>query len=154
MSYHEIELIGNVGGKPEMRYTSDGTPVTSFSVAANRKYTDSSGKQHKRTWWFKVTAWRRQAETCNEYLDKGDQVFIKGRMGGDRIDKSDDATQIVPHTWTGQDGQPRAQFDVTARFVRFLGQAGGGAAASVPDTAMEPPSGGNGGEEEEEEIPF
>jgi single-strand DNA-binding protein len=153
MSYHEIEIIGYVGGKPEMRYISDGTPVTSFSVAAGRKYTDSSGKQRKETTWFKITAWRRQAETCNEYLDKGSQVFIKGRLGGDRLEKSDDSVQIVPHTWTGQDGQPRAQFDVTARFVRFLGQAGGGpSAASMPDTSLEPPPEGEG--EGEAEIPF
>lgn len=151
MSYHEIEIIGNVGGKPEMRYTSDGTPVTSFSVAANRQYTDSSGQRRKRTWWFRVTAWRRQAETCNQYLDKGDQVFVKGRLGGDNLDQADGATQIVPHTWTGQDGQPRAQFDVTARFVRFLGQAGGALpSGNIPDTSLEPPSEG----EEEEEIPF
>ena len=149
MSHHEIEIIGYVGGKPEMRYTGDGTPVTSFSVAANYQYTDSSGQQRKRTWWFRVTAWRRQAETCNQYLNKGDQVFVKGRMGGDSIDQSDGSTQIVPHTWMGQDGQPRAQFDVTAQFVRFLGQASGAAATtSIPDTDLEPPS------EPEEEIPF
>lgn len=148
-TYHEIEIIGNVGRKPEMRYTADGTPVTSFSVAANRTYTDSNGKQQTRTWWFRVTAWRRQAETCNEYLDVGRSVFIKGRLGGDRIEKEDGSTQIVPHTWVGKDGQPAASFDVTARFVRFLGRAGG-AAADIPDTAMEPPPEGEG----EEEIPF
>ncbi|MBL7065111.1 MAG: single-stranded DNA-binding protein [Anaerolineae bacterium] len=150
-TYHEIEIIGWVGGKPEMRYTSDGTPVTNFSVAASRKYTDASGKQQKRTWWFNVTAWRRQAETCNEYLDKGMQVFVKGRLGGDRLEKQDGSTQIVPHTWTGKDGQPAAKFDVTAQVVHFLGRAGGGASAiGLPDTSLEPPPEGEG----EAEIPF
>lgn len=148
-TYHEIEIIGWVGRKPEMRYTSDGTPVTSFSVAASRTYTDASGQEKKTTWWFEITAWRRQAETCNEYLDKGRQVFIKGRLGGDRLEKPDGSTQIVPHTWTDQDGQPRAKFDVTAQVVHFLGRAGGGP-MSIPDTAMEPPPEGEG----EEEIPF
>jgi single-strand DNA-binding protein len=148
--YHEITLIGRLGRDPEMRYTPNGTPVTSFSIATDRRWTGSDGQQRKEVVWWRITAWRRQAETCNEYLSKGDQVFIKGRIGGDRITQSDGAEQIVPHTWTGQDGQTRASYEVTARFVKFLGSPGGRPVADIPGGApSEPPE-----EEEEDEIPF
>lgn len=147
--YHEITLVGRLGGKPEMRYTPNGTPVTTFSVATSRRWTEQSGQQRDQTVWWRVTAWRRQAETCNEYLDKGDQVFIKGRIGGDRLAQSDNSEQIVPHTWQGQDGQPRAQFDVTARIVQFLGRAPSAAPGVSGEPEVEPRS-----VEEEEEIPF
>jgi single-strand DNA-binding protein len=70
--YQRLVLVGRLGRDPEMRYTPDGTPVTSFSVATDRRWTDASGQQQERTVWFRVTAWRRLAETCNQYLRKGD----------------------------------------------------------------------------------
>jgi single-strand DNA-binding protein len=146
--YHEITLIGRLGRDPEMRYTPSGVPVTTLSVATDRRWTGNDGQQRKEVVWWRVTAWRQQAETCNEYLSKGDQVFVKGRIGGDRITQSDGSDQIVPHTWTGQDGQTRARYEVTARFVRFLGSPGGGRAADIPGEVPEASS------EDEEEIPF
>lgn len=148
--YHEITLIGRLGRDPEMRYTPNGTPVTTLSVATDRRWTGSDGQQRKEVVWWRVTAWRRQAETCNEYLSKGDQVFVKGRVGGDRLPQSDGSEQIVPHTWTGQDGQPRASYEVTARFVRFLGQAVGQPVADIPGGMPEEPA----EDDAEEEIPF
>ena len=148
--YQRIVLVGYVGSDPEMRYTPSGTPVTNFSLATSRRWTDGQGQQRDETVWWRVTVWRRQAETCNEYLSKGRMVLVEGRIGGDRLPKGTGSTQVVPHTWVGQDGEPRAQFDITARNVRFLGRAEAAAAADIPGgMPEEPPE-----EEEEEEIPF
>ena len=68
---NKIMVIGNLGGDPEMRYTPQGTPVTSFSVAVNRFYTDPNGERQKETQWFRVSAWRQLAEQCNQYLARG-----------------------------------------------------------------------------------
>ena len=82
--YHTIIIVGNVGRDPEMRYTPAGQAVTSFSVATNRNYTNSAGAQVKETIWFRVSAWGKQAETCNQYLHKGSKVLIEGRLTPDQ----------------------------------------------------------------------
>ena len=105
--YQQITLVGNLGGDPEMRYTQDGTPVTSFRVATNRRWSAQDGTTQERTVWFRVTAWRRLAETCNEYLTKGQRVLVVGEME-------------EPSTWTDQEGNTRASLEVQARVVRFL----------------------------------
>lgn len=138
--YQKLTIVGNLGQDPEMRYTPDGTPVTNFSVATNRRWTNQDGSQGEETVWFRITAWRRLAEVCNEYLEKGRQVLVEGRLRPDRETGG-------PRVWTGRDGQPRASFEVTAMTVKFLGRgaaAPGEPAAEIPE---EPP-------EEEEEIPF
>jgi single-strand DNA-binding protein len=147
--YQRIVLVGYVGSKPEMRYTSNGTPVTSFSLATNRRWTDAQGQQGEETVWWRITAWRKLAETCNEYLDKGRLVLVEGRVGGDRLPKGPGSTQIVPHTWIGQDGEPRAQYEITAAVVRFLGRADAVPPADMPAGAPEELP-----KEDEEEIPF
>ncbi|MFO7586075.1 MAG: single-stranded DNA-binding protein [Anaerolineales bacterium] len=127
--YHTIIIAGNVGRDPEMRYTPSGQPVTSFSVATNRQYTSSSGETVKETIWFRITTWGKQAEVCNQYVKKGAKVLVEGRMNADPATGG-------PRVWTGQEGSPRASFEVTAQTVRFLssrdeasnmgGDAGGG----------------------------
>lgn len=135
--YQKVTLIGRLGRDPEMRYTPDGTPVTSFSVATDRRWTDANGQQQQRTVWFRVTAWRRLAETCNQYLSKGSQVFIEGELA-------------EPKPYQGRDGEWRASLDVTAYTVKFLGGRGESAA---PAPGVE--EGGAGiGTVDEEEIPF
>ena len=134
--YQKIIIIGNLGRDPEMRYTSDGTPVTSFSLATNRTWTDASGEQQKRTVWFRVTAWRRLAETCNQYLSKGRMVFIEGRLS-------------EPKPYQGRDGEWRASLEVTAQTIKFLGGRGDvSTEAPQADQAGKPPP------VDEEEIPF
>ena len=73
---NKIMVIGNLGSDPEMRYTPNGAPVTSFSVATNRTYTTSQGERRDETEWFRIVAWNQLAETCNQFLKKGSSVYL------------------------------------------------------------------------------
>ena len=115
--YQTIIIAGNLGRDPEMRYIPSGQAVTSFSVATNRQYTNSNGERIKETVWFRVTVWGKMAETCNQYLQKGSKVLVEGRLTADPATGG-------PRLWTGNDGQPRASFEVTAQTVRFLSSRG------------------------------
>ncbi len=117
MSFHKIILIGNLGRDPEMRYTPSGQPVTSFNVATNRRYTDSSGQQVKETIWFRVTTWGKLAETCNQYLKKGRMVLVEGRL-------SPDLNTGGPRVFKRHDGTTGASFEVIANTVKFLSPRG------------------------------
>ena len=108
--YQSVTVIGHLGRDPEMRYTSGGVPVTNFSVATSRKWTDAAGAAQERTTWFKVSAWRKLAETCNQYLHKGQLVMVEG--------------EIDASAWTGQDGTAKATLELTARTVKFLSKSG------------------------------
>ena len=110
MTMNKMIVIGNVGSDPEMRYTPNGNPVTSFSVATNRRWNSADGEQHEETEWFRVSAWNRLAETCNQYVTKGMKVYVEGRL------------QSRP--WLGNDGQPRAGNEINAFEVKFLSRAG------------------------------
>ena len=125
MSMNKVLIIGNVGGDPEMRYTPNGNPVTSFSVATNRRYT-VEGEQREETQWFRVSAWNRLAETCNQYVTRGMKVYVEGRLS--------------VREYVGQDGQTRTSVDVTAFDVRFLDRPGDGGPGQGGDVG-----GGGGG---------
>jgi single-strand DNA-binding protein len=118
MSYQSITIVGYVGKDAEMRYTPQGQNVTSFSVATDRKYTSSSGEQVDETTWFKITAWGKLAETCNNYVKKGRLVLIEGRL-------IVDPKTGGPKIWQGQNG-PGASFEINANTVKFLGGRGEG----------------------------
>jgi len=107
MSFHKITIIGNLGRDPELRYTPQGTPVCNFSVAANEKWRDSSGETQERTTWFRIAAWRRLAEVANQYLKKGSQVYVEGRLS--------------VREYTDRDGVLRTSLEVTASDIQFLG---------------------------------
>ena len=77
---NKIIVIGNLGRDPEMRYTPNGQAVTSFSIASSRKHTTAVGEQREETEWFSCQAWGKLAETCNQYLTKGQQVYVEGRL--------------------------------------------------------------------------
>jgi single-strand DNA-binding protein len=79
-SLNKVQLIGNVGRDPEMRYLSSGEPVTTFSLATNRRWTGQDGQPREETEWHHVVAWRRLAEQCNEYLTKGRKIYVEGRL--------------------------------------------------------------------------
>lgn len=110
--YVHIVLVGNLGRDPEMRYTPSGQPVTSFSLATNRRWSDrETGEQKEETTWFRVTVWGKQAETCNEYLRKGRTVLVEA----DRIQAS---------AYKNRNDELAASLEVTARTVRFIGGRG------------------------------
>ena len=111
--FHKIIIVGNLGRDPEMRYTPSGKPVTNLSVASNRRYTDSAGETVEETVWFRVSVWGKQAEASAQYLHKGRQVLIEGRLIADENGN--------PRIWNRQDGSPGASFEVNAQTVRFLG---------------------------------
>jgi single-strand DNA-binding protein len=136
--YQKIVLVGNLGRDPEMRYTPGGHAVTNLSVATNRTYTDGSGEQVKETVWFRVSVWGKQAESCHQYLRKGRQVLVEGRMIGDENGN--------PRIWNRQDGSPAASFEVNAISVRFLGGRDDADAVDIGP--------GPGAPESEEDIPF
>jgi single-strand DNA-binding protein len=142
MSYQKIIIVGNLGKDPEMRYTPTGQAVTSFSVAVNEQYTDKNGEKVKKTIWFRVSAWGKQAEVCDEYLKKGSQVLIDGKM-------SADPSTGGPKIWTKQDKSTGASFEITASTVRFLSK--NEAAGTMTESAHE-----LGGQElpPEDDIPF
>lgn len=141
--YQKIIVVGNLGGDPQMRYMSDGRPVTNFSLATNRRWTDrNSGQQVEETTWFRISVWGPQAETVNQYLSKGRRVLVEGRL------RADD--NGGPPMWTGQDGTVRASFEIIADTVRFLGgrDDAGGSGYSGDDSFDQSPV------EEEDDIPF
>jgi len=115
--FHTIIVVGNLGRDPEMRYTPSGQAVTSFSVATSRQYTASSGDLVKETLWFRISAWGKQAETCNQYLKKGSKVLVEGRL------TCDPATG-GPRVFSRQDGTNGASFEISASTVRFLSSRG------------------------------
>ncbi len=119
---NKIIVIGHLGRDPGMRYTPNGQAVTSFSVASSRRYTTSGGEQREETEWFNVSAWGKLGETCNQYLTKGQQVYIEGRMSS--------------RTYEGRDGTTRVSIDVFLNDVQFLGGRGGdGMSDSSPSGA-------------------
>jgi single-strand DNA-binding protein len=77
---NKVMIIGHLGRDPEMRYTPSGRPVTTFSVATSRSWHSADGERHEETEWFNVVAWGSLAEICNQYLHKGQQVYIEGRL--------------------------------------------------------------------------
>ena len=106
---NKMIVIGNVGTDPDMRYTPNGNPVTSFRLATGRTYTTADGERRQDTEWFTVVAWSKLAEQCNQFLTKGKRVYVEGRL------KSD--------SWTGNDGQTRFKNEIIANQVLFLDRA-------------------------------
>jgi len=129
MTFHTLIFAGNLGRDPEMRYTPAGQAVTNLSVAVNDDYTNSNGERVKRTIWVRVSTWGKQAESCNQYLKKGSKVLVEGRLIADQ-------TTGGPRVWTGQDGQPRASFEVSAVTVRFLSSRGESGEALTDEVAL------------------
>jgi single-strand DNA-binding protein len=107
---NKIIVIGNLGRDPEMRYTPNGQAVTSFSVASSRRYRTADGEQREETEWFNVSAFGRLSEVCNQYLTRGQQVYVEGRLRG--------------RSYTDRDGQPRYSLDIMLSEMQMLGRRG------------------------------
>jgi single-strand DNA-binding protein len=130
---NKVMIIGNVGTDPEMRFTPNGKPVTSFSLATSRTFTSPEGERRQETEWFNVVTWNRLAETCNQFLTKGRRAYVEGRLH--------------TRTWEGQDGQKRVRVEVVANSVLFLDRGG---AAAPTEEAVE----GTETAEAADELPF
>src|SRR6267378_7380178 len=120
MSFNKVILVGNLGRDPELRYTPQGTPVCSFTMATNERRKDKAGEWQEQVTWFKVTLWGRQAETASQYLTKGRPVYIEGRL---RVEE-----------WTDRDGKPRHTLEVHATDMQFIG-GGRGEEGGAPPAA-------------------
>ncbi|MCP4346582.1 MAG: single-stranded DNA-binding protein [Desulfobacterales bacterium] len=107
-SLNKICLIGNLGGDPEIRYLPGGDAVCNFSLATTESWTGKSGEKQERTTWFKITAWRKLGEICGQYLSRGKQVYIEGR--------------VHVSEWTDRDGNNRFTLEVTANQMLMLGR--------------------------------
>jgi single-strand DNA-binding protein len=130
--YQKTIVVGHLGRDPEMRYTPTGVPVTSFSIATTRKWTNANGEPQEKTTWFRVTCWRKLAESAAQYLKKGQAVLVEG--------------EIDASAWTDKEGNPRASLELNALNWRFVGGRGEGGEAA-----------GGGVSEEvvgEDDIPF
>ena len=103
---NKVMIIGNVGTDPEMRFTPNGNPVTSFRLATSRTHTTPEGERRQETEWFDVVTWNRLAETCNQFLSKGQRAYVEGRLR--------------TRSWEGQDGQRRTRVEIIASRVLFL----------------------------------
>ncbi len=108
---NKVMIIGHLGRDPEMRYTPSGRPVTTFSVATNRGWTTAEGERRTDTEWFNVVAWNKLAEICNQYLTKGQQVYIEGRLQTRR--------------WEDSNGTRHTSVEVVANEMTMLGDRRG-----------------------------
>ena len=105
---NKVMIIGRLGRDPEMRYTASGRPVTTFSVATSRSWNTSDGERRSETEWFNVVAWGSLAEICNQYLTKGQQVYIEGRLQS--------------RNWEDAEGKRHTSVEIVANEMIMLGE--------------------------------
>jgi single-strand DNA-binding protein len=130
---NKVILVGNLGADPEVRYTAGGTAVAKFRIATTERFTDKDGNRQERTEWHRVVAWRKLAEICGQYLSKGKQVYIEGKIRND--------------TWE-KDGVKQFSYEIVADTMQMLGGPSSRVQESEPP--FEPPPGGT----PEDDIPF
>src|SRR5262245_41837745 len=144
-SFNKIIIVGYLGRDPELKYTQQGDAVCNFSVATTEKRKNNRGEAEDLTTWFRVTAWKRTAEVCGEYLHKGSQVYLEGRL--------------VQREYTDRDGNKRQSLEVNATEVQFLhARDRGEESPQREETASAPPKSQSRKESkkyaEEDDIPF
>jgi single-strand DNA-binding protein len=137
-------IIGNLGRDPEVRFTPSGRAVAKFSVATTEKWNDQQGQKQEKTEWHNIVVWGKQAETCGQYLAKGRQVFVEGR--------------ITNRSYDDKDGNKKYITEIIARDVRFLGGpgqgGGGGGGGGTRDSGGFSPPAGEDGPPPDDDIPF
>jgi single-strand DNA-binding protein len=133
---NKVILVGNLGADPEVRYASSGAAVVNFRIATSENWTNKEGGKETRTEWHRIVAFGKLAEICAEYLNKGKQVYIEGRLQS--------------RSWEDKEGNKRWTTEIVANNVVMLGGAGD----QVRDTSGEPPEGPPEPSQQEDDIPF
>jgi len=134
---NKVMLIGRLGADPEVRYTPQGTKVTSFNLATDERWKDKDGNKQERTEWHKVVVWGKLADICGEYLAKGKLVYLEG--------------SLRTRSWDDRDGQKRYTTEIIASDMKMLDKKGGGSGGSYSQGG-EPPRGQQ--VNEPDDIPF
>ena len=136
-SFNKITIVGYLGRDPDLQYTPQGTAVCKFTVATSERRKDKSGEQVDHTTWFRVSVWGKQAEVVNQYLAKGRQVYVEGRLRQEE--------------YTDRDGNRRTSLEVFAQDVQFIGARGddAGPRSSSPRDSADPSPG-----VQDDDIPF
>lgn len=145
---NKVLLIGRLGQDPEVRYTPGGNAVANFSLATSESWTDKGGQKQERTEWHRIVAWGKLGELCGQYLSKGRQAYIEGKL--------------QTRDWTDKEGHKRYTTEIIAQNVQFLGSPGDRAASSTNTTAGDfaPPTGpgfdapASGSSVGDDEVPF
>jgi single-strand DNA-binding protein len=147
MSVNKAILIGRLGKDPELRYTPSGKAVANFTIATNERWTSQDGQKQESTTWHNIVAWGRQAEVIKEYMGKGRQIYIEGRIDN--------------RSYDDKDGNKRYISEVVVQNFQFLGdrgEAGGGSSYSGTDNAAQsasvPPEPPSGGASDDDDLPF
>jgi len=143
MSVNKAILIGHLGKDPELRYTQSGKAVASFTLATNERWTSQDGQKQESTTWHNIVAWGKQAEVIKEYLGKGRQIYIEGR--------------IANRSYDDKDGNKRYVSEVVVQNFQFLGSRGdsadsGTGPSSPPDADLPSPPAGEAGDDDD--LPF
>jgi single-strand DNA-binding protein len=143
-SVNKVILIGNLGRDPEVRYTTSGQAVANFSMATKEVFNDRSGTKQERTEWHNIVAWAKLAEICGQYLKKGSQVYVEGRL--------------TTRSYEAKDGSgKRYVTEIVAQSIQFLGGrpgAGRGDEAEYRGGAGAPAGGDEPAPMDDEDIPF
>ncbi len=136
---NKVMLIGNLGGDPEMRYTNDGAAIANFSVATSETWKDSNGEKQEKTEWHKVVAFKKLAEVCGEYLKKGKQVYIEGK--------------IQTRSWEDNEGNTRYSTEIVARTMNMLGHRSDEPGSNKSEQPPKPPQ-DNKNADQDDGLPF
>ena len=144
---NKVMLIGNLGRDPEVRSTASGQPVANFTLATSRRWKDKNGQRQEQTEWHYIVAWGKQAEIAGQYLTKGKQIFLEGRLQTRSLDDR-------------QTGEKKYRTEVVCDYFQMLGQRGGGgevdagAPAGGGGPTYDEGASGSGGAPEDDDIPF
>ena len=117
MSVNKVVILGRLGADPEIRYTPSGVAVANFNMATTESWTDKSGTKQDRTEWHRIVVWGKLGELCNQYLSKGRQAFIEGKL--------------QTRSWEGKDGSKRYTTEIVGSNVQFIGGANAGTGAGA-----------------------
>ena len=142
MSVNKVILIGRLGKDPDLRYTPGGKAVASFTLATNERWSGQDGQKKESTTWHNIVAWGRTAEVLKEYLRKGSEIYIEGRIDN--------------RSWDDKEGKKRYTSEVIVQNFQFVGSRAGSEQQAPPSTGPDdvPPPPDRGGSAGDDDLPF